>query len=348
MIFNVYTDTGNRLKGYFVPNGFTAEARIRVTGGGETLYVGPCDGIVDDLVRVGRHNTGRASFTLDTLLIEGLPEIEDLCIYDADSGFLIYRRNHPELFVQSRLFRLETTLAAIPTYNLSLMPHFAYGLAEVHLYGLETVSQLFHLSNYPSMYFEGRIHIKPHQRYLNEQILSVVSIEDPFVVLAMTLEGICQDDHAMTGQLEEREYAALLPLAGYFDGVDIGDTDRVCRHLKTAPKAIVAGLESPLIGLLTGQTPGVGGDRQDIPGALDILSLFDLIIIGTDAHQAHALLAQNLGLPPEVMPRLERPAHVLALAEALRTLSMLETVLESDLIAYYCLEQANKDAKPTP
>lgn len=340
MMFNVHKDQRHRLEGYFVPNGFTGKARIRVTGEGRVLYAGECEEVVEDLVRVGRHQTGLASFSLDNSKIEGLSEIDDLCIYDDDSDFLIYRRNLPNTYLQRRVFRLETALVATAPYASALMPHFAYGVTEAHLQDQETISQLFNLRNYPSMYFEGRVHIKPHLRYLDDRIFSVVSIHDPFVALAMTLDGMCQGAGLTPDRLEEREYSALLPLAYYFSDIDMGHPEAIRRHLMSAPKSIIRGLEAPLVGLLTGQTPGVGGGRRDIPGALEALSLFDLVISEPAKDESFKTFATSLGLNSSIFPGRTLPPRVFRIVEAIRDLPMLETALESDLVVHHCLLEA--------
>ncbi|RYG92639.1 hypothetical protein EU803_00605 [Loktanella sp. IMCC34160] len=340
MMFNVHTETEDRLEGYFVPNSLSANISIRVVGDEVVLYSGPCDAVVEDLVRIGRHQTGLASFTLDTTKIPALRDVRELTITDAESGFLIYRRNRPDRHIQRRVFRLETCLPASNPYATTLAPHFAYSLVDAHLYGQETLSQLFNLGNYSSMYFEGRVNVKPHQKHLSEGIYSIVSIEEPFVSLAKTLSHLCQGPHQVQCDLEEREVVALLPLAAYLEGIAITDTDKLCRRLKSAPRPVLSAIESPLTGLLTGHTPGVGGARRDIPSALNALSYFDRTILGVDARSAHTELGFELGLPPLAMPEIDRPIHILALAEALKGVNALQLALENDLVVYHYLEQA--------
>lgn len=341
MIFNVHNETENSIKGYLVPNSFAAEVRIRVTSAGRTLYEGGCHEVVDDLIRAGRHETGLTAFTLDQDLIPDLAQIPDLAVFDADTGMLIYRRNQPEIYLQARLFRLETTLAPLPSQGHSLLPHFAYGLTDMQLYGNETVAQLFNLHHYASMYFEGRVYMKSHQRFLGDTIMSAVSVRDPFVSLALTIDGLGQEDRGFIDQLEERELAVLLPLAGHLEGTALDNPNAVRKRLRSAPRDVIAGLESPLIALLTGNTPGQGGARSDLPLALDLLSLFTFILLDDDAGGGHQAMAEILELHPETLQVPATPAHVTALAEELRAVPALQAALENDLIAYHCLKEAH-------
>lgn len=349
MIFNVHAETQDSIKGYLVPNSFSAQVRIRATGAGRTLYEGGCHEVVDDLIRVGRHETGLTAFTLDEDLIPDIAQIPDLAVFDADTGMLIYRRNQPELYVQARLFRLETALAPMTGQEQGLMPFFAYSLQDAQLYGNETVAQLFNLTHYPSMYFEGRVYMKSHQRFLGDDILSAVSVRDPFVSLALTIDGLGREDRGFIDQLEERELSTLLPLAHLLEGTALDQPKAVRKRLKSAPRDVIAGLESPLIALLTGNTPGQGGARSDLPVALDLLSLFTFILLEDSAADAagsgHQAMAAELGLDPAALRPPGPPPHIMALAEALRGVPALEAALENDLIAYHCLTQAHAAAK---
>jgi hypothetical protein len=346
MLFNVHKDTGDRVEGYFVPDGFASEpVQVSVTSNDRRLLTVDCDIAIEDLPRVGRHETGVVGFALDCEQIQDLPERADLTIKDAATGFLIYRRNQPDRYVQRRVFRLETTMGRPDRYARVLCPLFAYAVPEVHSYGTETVSQLFSLRDYPSMYFEGRVHITPYQKYFSDEILSVVTLEEPVTALAMKLDAMCRDEQSGIDTLEERELAALLPLAAYFDGVDMGKPEQVRTRLRAAPKSVLQSLEAPLLGQLCGQTPGVGGSRQDLPGALSALSMFDIAILGEEAAEGNDALADELGLPADLLPRPARAPEVAALAEALRDLSTVEAALENDLILYECLLRARHSAR---
>lgn len=219
MMFNVHRETPETVQGYLVPNSFSGQAAIVVTWDGRTVYEGSCDQILVDVVKAGRHETGQVGFVLDDGKIPGFGQPGDLCVFDKATGLLIYRRNDPDMFVQKRAFRLETSIGAPIPYHAALAPYFAYGLGDVHLYGYETVGQLFNLHNYPSMYFEGRVHIRPHQRYLNDELCSMVSVLEPYVALALLLDGLSAQRPDVLGQLEDREYAALMPVAATVDGL---------------------------------------------------------------------------------------------------------------------------------
>ncbi|MEO0372143.1 MAG: hypothetical protein AAF231_11855, partial [Pseudomonadota bacterium] len=65
MMFSVHTETYDSLRGYMVPDRFSGVAKIRVICNGQTVYQGACDEVIHDLVRIGRHETGLTSFSLN-------------------------------------------------------------------------------------------------------------------------------------------------------------------------------------------------------------------------------------------------------------------------------------------
>lgn len=340
MMFNVHTDATDELSGYMVPNSFSGKASIYVTSGGKAVYQGPCEHVLEEVVKAGRHDTGQVGFHLNEENVPGLSSMDDLSVFDGDTGILIYRRNHEDLNLQRRVFRLETCLGIPSSYRDAMMPNFAYSVSDIHLYGFETVGQLFNLTTYPSMYFEGRVHIKPHQRYLNENLFSFVSVTDPFVALATVLTAISDEERAILGEMDDREYTVFMPVVALLDGIDRNFSDKIARRLRSAPKDVLTALESPLVGLLTGTTPGVGGARGDVPFALDVLSQFDMTILERQSEQSHDELAYTLGIPKVGLRPLQLSPAVEELAETLRELSFLHIVLENDLIVYHCLEQS--------
>jgi hypothetical protein len=92
MLFNMETDTGDRVTGYFVPDGYSEVPSIRLRSeGGEVLSLAANE-IREALVVAGRHETGQCGFSVGTELIPNIRHMTDLEICDADTGLLIYRR----------------------------------------------------------------------------------------------------------------------------------------------------------------------------------------------------------------------------------------------------------------
>ena len=340
MLFNVL-ETDEYVHGFCTPNGFSAEARVRVSAGGRILYTGPCDQIIEDHVHYGRHATGRVGFVLTDAQIPKLMQLPDLTIQDAQTGFLIYRRNQPAHFVQKRVFHLETLLAPPASYAPALARYFAYSLGEAQFHGVETNTQAFSLTHYPSMYLEGRLHLCSHQAHLGDALFSAISVTDPFVALALLLDGLVRGDGMTLGQLEDREFAALMPVIALLEGVPVGAPEAMARRFKRAPNAALSALSSPLVGLLTGAAPGAGGARADVPQALEMMSRFDVVIDDMAPRLGQMEFAGHLGLELKDMPLRSVPERVKHLSEALRQVEALEIALESDLILYHCLRQAS-------
>src|SRR4051794_24035002 len=104
MLFNVETDTGDRITGYLVPDGYSEVPTILLRCGGQTMLSLAANEIREALVVAGRHETGQCGFSIGADLIPDLPKIGDLEICDAESGILVYRRPTPST-IQKKLLR---------------------------------------------------------------------------------------------------------------------------------------------------------------------------------------------------------------------------------------------------
>ena len=73
MLFNMETDTGDRVTGYLVPDGYSEVPSIRLRSeGGEVLSLAANE-IREALVVAGRHETGQCGFSVGT---EHIPNIQ--------------------------------------------------------------------------------------------------------------------------------------------------------------------------------------------------------------------------------------------------------------------------------
>lgn len=339
MLFNVEIETEDLIRGYFVPDGFSTEPVLAVVADGHQVFHGPCQHVVQGIIDAGRHETGRVGFVLDKTAIAGLAQAEILHIYDAQTGFLIYQRNHPHLYVQRRVFRLETALFSAAPYFTQLQPYFAHALSHIETYGQETVTQAFHLKNYPSMYFEGRFNMKAYQNFLETEIFSIISLLDPYLNLANTIAFLIYADDPMLDAIDIRELRALAPALQYFTGCN-PQAGSFARTIRRAPKPVLQALTSPLTGLLANNTPGdIVVAQTALPKALETLSQFSVILRAQTHQTAQAQIAQELALGDFELPQMEFTPEILALRDLLRGCSNIELALESDLLIFELLDR---------
>jgi hypothetical protein len=109
MLFNIERDSGDRIVGYCVPDGFEATPRLRVISGGAEIVRVEARELRQALVDAGRHQTGLCGFSISEAEAPGLPGLENLAIVDEDTGLLIYCRPRSD-FLQRKVVRIETHL----------------------------------------------------------------------------------------------------------------------------------------------------------------------------------------------------------------------------------------------
>lgn len=333
------------MRGYLVPDGVSEPGMIRVMAGGKEIFRGACDIVIPGIIEAGRHESGLVGFVLDSESIGDFRSVPDLRIYEDKSGFLLYRRNDPLRHIQRRVFRLETSFIAKTPYFQGIGPYFAYAQSNIEFYGQETVTQLFHLKNYPSVYFEGRVNMRNYERFLSEDLFSVASITQPFLNLAMTLLHLSGGNETEIHGFDEREFNALAPVFSYFANADAKQYDSIVRLIKAAPKQVLKALESPITARLASAVPGEPVSRKSVPKALDILSQFTVLLRDIDQHQTGEDISDMLGLESSAVPAMTIPKEALELQAKLSEIGTLHTLLESDLILYKYLENATKGSQ---
>src|SRR3974390_2682231 len=96
MLFNIERDSGDCVVGYFVPDGFETTPHLRVRSGGVEVAQVEANELRQSLVDAGRHQTGLCGFTIADPQVPGLSGLDDLEIFDEESGLLVYRRPRGE------------------------------------------------------------------------------------------------------------------------------------------------------------------------------------------------------------------------------------------------------------
>src|SRR5262245_4825865 len=113
MLFNIELDNGQIVIGYFVPDRFSGRPATRIAGSG----IGPImlrdNESRESLVVAGRHETGLCGFSFGQDVVPGLAEMQDLEIYDPETGIVLYRRRPADSVIKQKLLRLETHLAPL-------------------------------------------------------------------------------------------------------------------------------------------------------------------------------------------------------------------------------------------
>ncbi|MCM2292026.1 hypothetical protein NAC44_06740 [Allorhizobium sp. BGMRC 0089] len=342
MLFNIEYDQGDRLEGYFIPDGFSEQPVIIVYDRDQPIAEVICDQEKPAVVVSGRHQSGLVGFLLTEERIAGLAAMDSLMIRDKATGILIYQRSRPDAVKDIKLIRLETRLVPFDKLDRYMARHFDYGLASVERYGHETALQAFHLSNVSSIYLSGRLLMRNYEEFLDSGFKAAIHICDPYYEMATRLFILKRLPQLPTGFLGERDRMILSQAADLFQEVDLENSARLNMLIKKATPALRNVLASPMTRQLATNTPEQLTGRMDVAPAIDLLSRF--AIVANDAHDFNESLSELTGLGGDDMPVWTQHTPLQALADRLRALPAAEHLIEQDLILYHYVNEAIADS----
>lgn len=339
MLFNLEEDSGARVRGYVVPDGYAGVPAIRVCAGGEELFTFHANELREALVGAGRHATGQCGFSIDTGVLPNLHEVSDLELSDAETGVLIYRRPG-QGNIQKKILRLETHLFPLWSIDKAVAPHFQYFAKGIESLGRETITQLFLLNGVESIYLSGNILYRNYAYFIEPAFQTVIVLQDPYEELAERLLVLSVIRRAGSEHLGIRESAALEPAIEFAESLPFRDEKALRRALRQMPQSVAALLANPLARQLTTNTPDEMPSGSAVAAALDILANATLIARRHDCRHFREGLAEFLGLAVEALPALPQFATVPPLAQMLRRSGEVDVVLEKDLELYHHIETA--------
>jgi hypothetical protein len=341
MLFNIEADVRNQIIGYIVPDGFSTTPRLRVVSEGEMIYEADADVIKEALVVAGRHETGMCGFLLDESRIAGLGELEDLQIYEAATGVLIYGRRKA-FHTDQIIVRLETSLLPLWRIDKKYSENFQYFFCGMESLGRETVNQQFLLNGVDSMYLSGRIFLRNYLNYIDDQHELVAFIHDPYVEMAERLVFLSQLGTKMPRILGERDAMIYAPVAEFASELNLSSHKKIKSQLKSMSMEVAARLSNPLTRLLTTSSPDDAIGRNSLASALDALSTFKFAGLRRDGQAASDLFGAILNLPAPSFPSLLSDTQ--RLAEFLRETAVADILIEKDLELYHYLSKASEHA----
>ena len=333
MLFNVETDTGSRIVGYVVPDGFTQEPTLSVRLGGTEVLTVVADQPREALVGSGRHGSGRCGFALDETVLPGLPEMSDLALYDADTQLLIYRRPGPR-FIAKRILRLETHLFPLWRLDDVFRERFQYVAGAIDQLGRETVTQMFLLHEIASTYLSGRILYRNYAYYADQQFQTVALIHSPYEEMAERLLVLRNVKKVGIEKLGMRDALGMKAAVDFAADLPVADERALGRALRRMPPEAAAVLANPLVRQLTAATPDEMPSGSAVSASLDLLASFALVGLRREPEPFLHALAQLLGLDEGTLPAIPVLPAVGTLAAMLKRSRAVDPLLDRDIELY--------------
>jgi hypothetical protein len=349
MLFNVETDTGDRITGYLVPDGYSEVPTIQLRSEGITILSLTVNELREALVVAGRHETGRCGFSIGVELVSDLSKITDLEIRDAETGVLVYRRPNPSS-IQKKLLRLESHLFPLWRLDDALGARFQYYQKGVESFGRETVTQLFLLNQVNSVYLSGRILFKNYAYYVESGFETICIVQDPYSELAERLLVLSNLNRHSGGHLGLRENVGMRSAIDFAehllaDESCLQDVRVMRRRLREMSDDVAATLANPVARMLTSSSPDEMPSGGAIASALDLLASFAVVGIRSAPDQFLSAVAELTGVEL-ALPPIPRFSNVEPLAQLLRESGQVDGLLETDLELYNIVSSAWDKLRP--
>jgi hypothetical protein len=339
VLFNVEQDLGNRIVGYLVTDSYSGRGSVRISSEGYSIAVVDAGEPIDALVAAGRHETGRCGFVID---VPGLGTLNRLEIRDADSGLLIYRRAPEAEFVTEKVFRLETNMIPLRRVDRAARRRFSYAYCDAERFGLESMTQMFHLPHAQSLYLSARCHYPTFESFVQNRFKLICVIHDPFEELAERL--LLFRRAAARGRLNARDALIFKAAIEFAAGLAPASDRELRRSFGRIGYDAVRPLHNPLVRQLA------TANLQELPRsgsltmALDILASFALVGLRSESEQFAAGLSALLGATGHIVRELPRCTAAIELATRLRQIPAVHDLLELDIELYGRIAEAYRNA----
>lgn len=339
MLFNIESDSGVRVTGYIVPDGYSGVPAIRVCNEGREIITFPANECREALVNARRHETGQCGFSIDTAMVADLPALTALELFDVETNVLLYRRPRGNN-IKKKLLRLETHLFPLWALDNAIEPRFQYYAKGIENLGRETVTQLFLLNQVESAYLSGRLLYKNYAYFIEASFQTIVVLQNPYEELAERLLVLSKIRKLGAAHLGVRDAAALEPAMEFAEALPTQDEKALRRALRQMPENVVTLLANPLLRQLTSGAPDEMPGGGAIAAALDVLANTALVGLRHEPAKFLKGFAELLEVDLADLPRLPKFVTVPPLAELLRKSGDADILVEKDLELYQYVEAA--------
>ena len=342
MLFEIEEDAGSRITGYVVPDSFSQPARIRIMSGENCLLELEATTPRPSLVSAGRHGTGQCGFLITEAELPGLSAIRDLEVQEAETRFTVYRRYRPEIDLPLRLLRLETCHVPRGGLDRQLAPLFQLSHTMLDRLGRETVTQAFVMKSCTSHYVSARFAYREFEFSIDDSFRRFCLLRDPYVELAQTILALKTEAREPDSAFGLREQLSLEDCIAYFRDVDVHNESSLRSALASMPQNVESELSNQLTRLLAARTSDENPRSTHLAGALESLSIFDIVGLHEQPSTYLEPLQELLSRPLEAEAD-PTPPEAHEIAGILRKLTVAEELLDMDLLVYNTVRDALAD-----
>jgi hypothetical protein len=337
MLFMVWSDTGDCIKAYMVPDNFSSQSSLSFFSGGDLLKTLPPNAFNEHIG--ARHETGQVGFIVDETMVEGLSKIEELEIRDSETDILVYRRT-AEPKRQAQIFRLETHVFPLWRFDQALKPHFKFWYDRIDRHTAETARNILSFHAFGSLYSSGRLLYGNYDYYIYKHQKTAIIFHDPYEELAERLlifNRLGMDANRLLNDRDAMIFAPILDIARSLKTFDERELRRVLGAVEPRTLALIG---DPLTRQLVCQSPDEPAPRGAVNKTLKTLSEFDIVGTRRGERLFRAGMAELLGEPEIEIPPIPEIPKVRDLARRLRAVRWIEGLIENDLEVYQNVTEA--------
>ncbi len=331
MRFFIDHDDGHSIRGWIVPDNQLAISRVFVSVEGRRVAEVAASLIDPTFKNNGWHATGQCIFVVSEAEVPGLPALERLELYDADTNVLVHRRIPVDSLLQRRICLINTGIDPETALQNSLFPHFERSYFGLHRMSDEILSSLF-LNAARSVLLSGAVVIPRYENFMTPDLmLTALLVQDPYVEMATRMHWLKARADDAVDPVGGWRLGTLAEAAAFTNAYDLTDPKSLKRFFRMLPESAYRLLYNPLTRQLGTRMPEDRLHPGNSIAAIEVLSR-----VGIVGHKARfpafaRTLFDQLGLD-EPLPTLPEPsAAVRDLAQNLRAIRAVDEMLVFDV-----------------
>ena len=338
MLFMAYEDRGDLIRAYCVPDSYDGTSNLLVMANGKRVATLSPNAFNEHMK--GRHKTGYVDFIIDTEIVEGLTQLNDLELLDETTGLLVYRRPLTRPHINQAVFRLETRFLPFWQFDKHFQGSFRFWYDRIDLYSVETVRNILSFYSFSSVYSSGRILIDNYKYYIDGHQKCIFCMQDPYLDLAERLLVLhrlnSSDQRELIGERDTLIFELVSSTLKEVPGpLDEKNLKSAFRRLRREDLVVFS---NPVCRQLTSSTPDEVPKANVMTRALQEVSLFEIIGVGSHEDEYLKAVAELLGTEI-AKPRSPNP-EIARVMEILKVMPVTETILEHDLVLFDHIEKA--------
>jgi hypothetical protein len=342
MFFNIDADEGGVIRGWLaLDNPSAIPSLIVVVPGREEIRL-QADVIRPDVRDLGVHTTGQVGFEINSAVLPGIDEINDVMIVEAETRMPIFRRFQIERHLEKKLFLFDSSVMPQRSLINSMLHNFTLSYSNSERLSLETMLVVINNHFSHSLAICGRSNFSRYSSFLhNAGYIRAALLREPFEELAERLMFLNLISKSPASALLGIYATGIESLTGFARELPFLDQKALMTAFRSITEEQKQALTSPMTRMF-GCNFDEFPERRHVGIALENLASMD--VVGTRARfpDFRALLDATLGanvlgkVDPVSFPSIQ------SFAASLSRIGIVADLLGHDLALYSYVDEAIK------